>query len=52
MVTLQVVLPFAVTTKGASAELDAGKRSLRVALPFRPFKDVLAEVRPTAPRMT
>lgn len=42
--TLQVSLPFAVDSEGARSELDAGKCSLRVVLPFRPFKDVLAEV--------
>lgn len=44
-VLMQIELPFAVTSEGARATLDIKHQTLRLELPFRPFKDVLAEVR-------
>lgn len=48
VVRVQIDLPFAVTSEGARAALDIEHQTLRVELPFRPFKDVLAEVRGNA----
>lgn len=44
-VLMQIELPFAVTSEGARATLDIKHQTLHLELPFRPFKDVLAEVR-------